>query len=435
MRLFSKRPAPAPRPAKYGVSAARAPFGSDVNDDGTTYRTTTIGIDVYKKMRETDTTVAFASEFLAQGVVRRIGDFFSDNVEIRDFVNANVMPAVRAAAKSMLDGLYFGVSVSEIVYQAIEGGRMGVGFIHTIDPEEFWHGAITISQQTGEVQRVGLSKSGGTQNLEAFNHGVRRLAVYSHRAPYNNVWGTPLARLAYPAWFIKSTLIKWEARGLEQNGLPIAIFKAPTVASGSETAEDPGQALVNDWTKLGAASAMAINTQDELDKVIKIIESSFQGGSPFSETIRRLDEYIYQAFMQPSLLSSSAQFGSYNLAGVQMQTYLLAEEALATDFIERVIMAQIVRPAIRINFGVAASTDREARVEVVDGRPVDDARFAQILTQLYTVGIFQPDDPAMARWVQDMLGVPIEDALAAGKLKPPVQQPGSAPASLSAGVI
>lgn len=414
-----------PASAEVRTSKPRLPYGQYDGLGDPEYQPGDIPLATFTKMLTRDSTVSFALDFISQGIDRRVAGYQHPQAPVQSFVNEQVMPAMKRSLRDLLTAIHYGVSVAEPIYRVVDG-RQGLANMHVVHPERYWDGNGFRRDAWGQVAEIEVFDGDSARVVQFEQAGVPRVVHFPFRGHFDNPWGKPAARTAYPPWYVKTQLLKWEAIALEKHGIPIAIFKAPANLTGAEGTDDPAQQVVDEWTSMGEAAALALDTQaDDIRKVFMVVDSQFKSGSPFDQVIRRLDQYIYQSYYQPALLGQEAQFGTYAQANVQLGTYLLAEEQLAKEFASRLLLPQIIDRIVAMNWGPGAAVG--GRIKFQDSKPVDDSRFAQNLVFLSNVGLFDPAIEEQARWAGDHMDMPVEEGLAKGLLKRPEQQSGSPP--------
>lgn len=363
------------------------------------YNPADVDLDTLERMRVRDPIVKFASRFLTRSVRRRFGGYTNDDDRVRDYVDKFIMPSTMKGLSGVQTAIYFGVSVTQPQYELI-GGTLGLKRLYTVHPSRYWSGrGFHRGQETGDVDQVEISPQGWVPIVDPDTR-VRNLVVYTSDDDFDNPWGNGAARQAYTAWYIKHRLQAFEAIGLEKHGLPTAIFQTAGVAAAADGAS-PGQQYVDRWKDMASEAAMAIDSQDQVD----VISPAWTGSGPFDNAIRRLDAYLFNSFFIPYLLTSESQFGTRAQASIALEAYLMAETDFAEELADLVVQ-QVIRPAVTLQFGPNAPF---GDIPIRDAQPPDRAQWANIVTSLASVGVFDPEVEEQLRWAGELFEVPMDD--------------------------
>jgi len=340
-----------------------------------------------------DTSVRFAYDFVRRGISSRIGEYRHADQRIEDYVNQHVMPGIRRSIREVLSAIYYGLSVGELIFEPA-GSDIHLRRIHVAAPAVWYGGSVSQDPATGEVDYIYLAD--GREVPVNSENGQRQLVVYSYRSDFNNPYGQPSARTAYAAWFIKSRLQKFEAIGLEAFGVPPVIF---------QTSGD-GDDLIAKYLSVGANKALAIGADD---KVVPLTTAYSSSGSPFGETIRRLDGYIFNAFYMPALTALESEFSTRAQATVHKSVYELAETDIVREVVEQVVMAQIIEPILALQFGVV---DDPGLVVIRDPAPPERKEQADIAKALKEIGVLDTSLEEQVVWLGSQFEIPVEELLA-----------------------
>jgi len=369
------------------------------------YQATDVQLGTYKDMLLRDPTVSFANNFVTRSVARRIGEYVDDRDNVAEWVNRQVMPAVRRDLRCIQSAIYYGLAIAQPRYGDVDG-ELGLLELVGCDPQRFWSGErFKRNADTGELETVQIDGPGVVPFYNA--QGVRQIVHYASGDAFGSPWGRPAARTAYTAYWIRKRLEGFEGIGLEKHGVGTAFFKS----------DDPDRLkqYVADWVAAGSESAFGIDRQDEYT----IEKPGWQVNSPYSPAIARLNGYICFAFGLPPLTVVEANFGTRAQASVALEAYVMAE----TDHAERladVVLNQVIEPAVYLRFGKSKGAHS---LPVTASSEPDLEVMSRVLMALSTAGAFDPASEDQLRWVGRKFGLPVDDLLARvgqGQVGPPL---------------
>lgn len=357
------------------------------------YNPDDVGLAEYKQAIRRSATARFAYRFGRGNVARRLGEYTNDETAVEEWVRENVMPAVECAAKQLLSAWYYGVMLAEPVWDT-STGDLTLKRIRVTDPENFWGGEPVRDKATREI--IGWRGITGDPVKFFGRTGIREVIHWSFDSEFDNAWGDPVARRLYPHYFRLSNLLKWEAVGAEVSALRRIIVHSNGDESGN-------QAVCDALGQLGTNGAVTV--PPEVTSVQEL-SGGFSGGSPYSEPLERDVVGIFASFYMPPLMLKEAQFGTRAQATTQLEAWLGVETEIAEELADDVIVAQIIRPAIDMQFGPNAATGELA---IRDPSPPDRAQWASIVQALTTTGYLDPTSQEHIEWVGELFEIPMEE--------------------------
>lgn len=366
---------------------ALAQYGMDQDR----YQADAIPLQTYIEMLDRDPVVALAEGFVQRSTLRRVGDYSHDREDVTDWVERLVMPAVKRDLRRLQTALYFGVAIAQPRYDVTEDGELRLAELIGCHPARYWYGRGFERDDEGRLARVWIQGPGWLDLWD--QHGGRQIIHYASGDRWGSPWGSPVARRAYTAWYIKRRLVGFEAIGLEKHGLGTAIFKSSD--------PDALEAYVDAWASMGSENALGIGATDEL----QVERPGWSGASPYSQALSRLDGHIFNSFMLPHLLLSEAQHGTRAQASVALEAYIMAESEIAARLAD-LVHHQIVKPAVSLRFGRVRG---DSGVVVRDATEPDRAQWATILSQLASFGAFDPAADDQLAWLGDIFEIPTAD--------------------------
>ena len=221
------------------------------------------GIKVYTNMRRDEQIKAALltkkNAIIASGIEIVIEDEERQDDKILDeqkrFIEFNLAEMDGTVETYMLDALTafdYGWSLTEPVYKPIDygewDGKIGWRALKVRHPEQI----VFETDQFGNLTENGILQ--GNQPLP-----VERLAIFTYRKEFGNLYGTSDLRECYRPWFVKDTLIKFMAMTMERYGMPIP------VATTQQTLDDDVKAqLLQIMQNLQARTGIIIPSTIEL---------------------------------------------------------------------------------------------------------------------------------------------------------------------------
>lgn len=164
---------------------------------------------------------------------------------------------------------------------------------------------------------------------------------YAYRSSFGSPYGRSDLEEAYRDWFMKNSLVKFEAIYLEKFGTPSILTKY----TGTKGERDE---LIKMLSRLRGAGVGVIPKDVEYE----IIDATAGGGSHFRKAIEAKDEAISKAILMPNQLGfNKTEVGSNAKAMTHFDIFVWVIQGIQKEIEETIINEQIIRPLINYNFG------------------------------------------------------------------------------------
>ena len=335
-----------------------------------------VSVDEYREMLQKDETVAAAVSFLAKNIVNYLGNYTHPNPEVAEFVKLNFEnlseTLERVATDLVTDAIVYGFAVAEKIYEEKEG-KLVLKKLVTLPPSTLSfvleNGKITV-RQTTLSEKVELP----AEKVVILKFG-------------RDVYGNSMLRPVFRAYKFKQALMKFWAVAMERYAMPVLHAKTFNVDAAVE-------ALKNLWTQ-------GIIATDK-DSEINLLEPRSNVADVFKYAIEYMNLLILRGFGIPSLLVSTSETGTYNLAAVQHEIFKKQCMGIA-DQLADTLIDQVVAQVIELNFGI--QEDYGKFVREIEMQTSEIAQFTQALMNLYQVGLLNVSD---FDWIRQKLGFPEE---------------------------
>lgn len=308
----------------------------------------------------------------------------------------NLRRPLEWAIKNILTCKDYGYSVSELVFDVVEGGR--------------WDGALTLAdiktRRPKEI-RFNVDPHGNlTQLIQEQNPGglvslpIPKFLICVNELEWGNFYGTSEFEYIYPAWWAKTAAYKWFLMGMERYGTPPII--AGYNPGGGFTTKVLNQ--VKKILKNLAARTVSViprATKEDLEIIIPDIGEKM--AAVFVQSFPLFDRWIARGLLIPGQIGMAGeeQSGSLAKAKVHFDTFLLVMEE-DKRMVERIMTHQLIPRLVDLEFG-----PQEAYPEFRFAEPENTqiAEIAQTWVSLTGVGVVtnQIEDE---EWLRVLLGAP-----------------------------
>jgi phage gp29-like protein len=346
----------------------------------------------YRKMR-LDGQVSAGLSVVKLPVMSRRFHVVADSDEVAEFVKKTLEPVWRDLIRGALLALDYGFAVMEKVWAEDANGKLVYARFKDPDPESLElevddrGNFVGVSQQPG--QRIDADK--------AF--------LYTHRLEHGNLYGISRLRPAYPYWRTKEIIYLFLNRYLERKGNPPVVVKYPPRVTPSNTGpqtDKNARAALELGGKLLENSAVAVphdvDSHGHQTWGVSYLEDDPRVAM-FLEYIDHLNKMILRSLFVPDrVLTQEAETGSFALAKVHADIFLMSEEGLITD-IEAAVNEQIVKPLIDYNFGP------EMRSRIIIERFNEQDR--ELLKDVFLRTVESGEARPAAEELAERLGVPL----------------------------
>jgi hypothetical protein len=355
--------------------------------------TETPGLATWREMR-LDGQAGAALAVIKLPILSRTFAARSPNAEVEVFVQRTLARVWRNLVRATLLAVDYGFTVVEKVWEVADNGA--VVYKAFKDPEP----------DTLELEVDAYGSYAGVRQLPGVRVPKEKAFLYTHRLEHGNLYGQSRLRPAYPFWRTKEIIYLFLNRYLERKGNPPVVVKYPPRPG---TTGEAGDAYGRDALAVGKqllenATVALPHLHDPQGQdlwEIGYLEDSPRVGM-FLDYIEHLNRMILRAMFVPEkLITQEEGAGSYALAKVHADVFLMSEEGLVAD-LEEHFNRFIVKPLVEYNFGPDARA--EIRMERFDAAGRELLR--DVFMDMLAGGAVKPAAAAIAR----ELGVPLETA-------------------------
>lgn len=369
----------------------------------------TVSVETYKRMVDTDETVGSGLDFLVSCLVARLGPYQHKDPEITAFVNkalAEMKGGPVNTFKEMLSASWAGFSVSEIVWANKEIGFVPEKLV-TMPP-----GSILFSaNRNGELESDGILQyqrnynplamssniaggfysAGGVNGFapnrpdpmaklgdfafpvrlpNSFSYMSIRIPVlkcvhftWNSQGCFGNPYGRSLLRRAYNWWIQKWAYAQMMGVALDRKGTPLTVvFADPNVSVVDQNKMASGsKSNTRDSMLRGPAAAAAAFKNIHNDSVVVLPGKKGQNfdiekldvssnAQDFIGSIQLCNTLIMRALLIPALVFSSGDgAGSYALGAAHEKTFDKICDGYLEGF-KNVLVEQVVQQILAYNY-------------------------------------------------------------------------------------
>ena len=225
-------------------------------------------------------------------------------------------------ATAALNGLLFGYSVQEAVYEAKADGHVGLQWIGEKPMQWF---------EPKNDGRLIYRRDGNGQEQEVDQ--VFKFFLTRRKASYKQPYGKALLATLYWLFFFKQNGWKFWAKFLERFGTPILLGKV----NSNSTTDEMSQALLN----AHAQSVLSIDGEDDV-QILGAAGTGGTAGAAFESFNNQLIRQIQKVVLGQTLTSGTDGKGSYALGQVHenvRQDKLRTDIRLVTPTVQAVVNA------------------------------------------------------------------------------------------------
>jgi phage gp29-like protein len=265
------------------------------------------------------------------------------------FVQEN-LERMEGSATSILsqamDAFAKGWSVQETVFEAV-GDVLMLRAVRAKNPANF---GLRLDD-FGQIQSLTLDQSlapvppTGRRGLGEEGRALPRwkFVIYANRSAYGKPRGVSDLDAAHPHWKAKTTLLEAWRLHLEK-------FASPVVLGKYERGLPPEEAASLLAALDGLARRNAIVFPNEIE--VGTLGSGRESNTGFMDAIEFHNREIARSVLGQTLTTDEGRrVGSLALGKVHLQVLLLQLQALRRELADSVIVEQVFRPLIELNFG------------------------------------------------------------------------------------
>lgn len=370
----------------------------------------TVSVETYKRMVDTDETVGSCVDFLATCLAARLGRYTHTNTDIAKFVN-EVLEGIDGgwtnSLKEIFSACWAGFSVAEKVWANTEKGFV-IKKLVQMPP-----GTIMFeTDRTGELTPDGILQYQRNYNPALFGAGIAYLFGFTSGGPvspnagrpdiyaklgdypfplrspnifsylsiripvrkcvhyafdaagkFGSPYGRSLLRRAYKHWVLKDATLQMLATALDRKGTPLSVWYVDPTATFIDTNTLPSGPN-NPATNMGVRAQHAVlnavkNVHNDSTIIMpgkkgQFVEHDFvqqtSNAADFIAALNYYDTRIMRAMLMPALVMSNGDgSGSYALGAEHAKTFdKLLDGVLGGA--KQVLLRQIVREIIAYNY-------------------------------------------------------------------------------------
>ena len=286
---------------------------------------------------------------------------------------------LRIALEDLLDGPMMGFAVAEPVYDLdmYKGEQKILLKKLKVLPQE----TITFfSDKYGNLEKVEQCSVGSPIVLEPLG----KFIIWSFNVRKGNWYGTPLLKRAYKHWYIKEFLIKKWNIFLERKAVPMLLGK-------TRPANIPNLRKL-----LSSTSEKSIAVVETNDEVISVDTKAVS--SQFKMAIQYHDTMIFRGMLTPTLLLGQEDVGARALGDTHFQVFMWVVDKMKEDLLS--ITNQLLTTLTKLNY---PDVQVMPAFNIPELSTDDRDKFANVVKELVTVGVLQPDED----WIRQKLGFPL----------------------------
>lgn len=310
------------------------------------------GLETYDRMM-TDAQVRMAVNYKRFAVISSDWEIApasdsEQDAEIAGFIRAsleNMRGSVVQSVFGVMNALVHGYSISEMVFEPIEGGRFdgkwGLKAIKPKHPEDYDFDL----DRFGNIKGLMLTDETGKQSKVP----AWKFVIYTYLPEFGRPWGRSDLRAVYKHWWSKDFLLKWWNIYLETFGAPTRVGKYPAGSTSVSKQSDLKRVLRD------IVNNTAITLPDDMD--IEFITSA--GNAGFESAVEYHDSQIVKGILGQTLTSGEGRrVGSLALGNVHQETMEDYVTFLRRDIAETVMREQVIRRLVEFNYPGAAELPR-----------------------------------------------------------------------------
>ena len=285
---------------------------------------------------------------------------------------------------NVCDALTMGYSLQNLVWHEIPSGpwvgKWAPLFIKSKDPTEW-------SFEVDGYRNVVAVKHEPTQEVIPRN----RFVIYAYNPSYSNPYGTSDLRACYRNWWSKDFLTRFWNLYLEKYGSPTikGTYKRGTPAA--QQAE-----LLRVLSSIQKNSAIVIPE----DITAELLETIRQGDVGFRVAVEYHNREIAKSILNVTMVTDEGAqgIGSFAMAKVHLDVLRMCMKGMKLDLEQTVMKEQVLRPMVRLNFGV------DVPVPDFNLGPLEDREIEPLsgaIKSLVECGVLDAKDP----FIRDYLGL------------------------------
>lgn len=359
------------------------------------------GIKIYDEMRRSDGTVRailLATSLPIRKAKWRVEPASEDPIDqdVATFVQRNLFDLMKTPwndfMRQALQMLAFGVMPFEKIYAPmdVDGKSMIVLYDlkqrmpKTIYRWQLNDGSLGIQQQRqdGKLAEIPMAK----------------MLVFVNEKEGDNWWGMSVLRAAYKHWFIKNTIYKIDAIGIERQSVGVPFIKLPVGATDSDKKQ--AQVILQNMRANEAAYAIIPNSY-EMGFLDMMSHSTRETEPSINHHNREITKSVLAQFLELGAQQKGGAGGaSKALSQDHSQLFLQGLEAIA-ESVKDCINKYLVPQLVDLNFNV----DKYPTLDYAGISEVDAQQLSAAYSAFVTAGAIKPiDNDEM--YLRDLMDLP-----------------------------
>jgi len=383
------------------------------------FTTGDISFDILEKMRK-DGVVKAGLVFKKAPVLRAIrkAKIVCEDKKIEAFLEKVFLPHLYELALTSLKAFEFGISFHEKVFKR-EDLNVEYENEETRKKEVAYKGYALTPYKYKFNHPMTISKIETIPETQEFNGYVQtpNILIPFQKAfvfavnDFNSLWGESELIPTYPYWFWKELITAYYMRYLEKRATPPMIGMAPVGKSYSGDNEEVVDNL--NWLAEVAShlrdgmTAVFPAAYDEGGRQLWDLKelSVSDRGNVYRDALDWSEAAIFRSLLVPDKpISQMLQVGSYSLANVQFEAFLMVSESVLMEFLDAV-EKDILKQLVELNFGANAP---EVQIQTPPLSDEERARYYDIFKSLL-VGHPQASRIDLLKLAEE-LGIPVTEA-------------------------
>lgn len=363
-------------------------------------------VRIYEQMRRNDYQI-FSSLLMCELPIMRAdwkvepASDSPDDIDIASHTETALfheleMPFTDVIRNALLK-LSFGFSINEKVFKIADDGSVFWSKFAPRLPRTIWRWWIDSSNELRGVQQWTYKN----YNYEFIEIAAEKLMVFTNRLEGGNFEGVSVLRTAYKPWFYKEGLLRIMAIGFEREHVGVPVIQLPN----GHTAADLARAQnIGKNLRSNESAYVTLPFGWTLDWLHGQAGGRSSSHTPILDAIALMDVAISRNVLAQMQNLGSGETGSYALADVQNDFFLMSLQAIANEIAEGFNGKSngAIPQLVRYNFGPQLMYPKLvcSRIQSFDG-----ATLANALANLARFGVITPDQ-GLEDFARDMYGIP-----------------------------